>query len=226
MKHFATFIFFTVVLSGIGCSQNHTQVINDIDVKLKTGELTISAVLTDPSFMYLHSVTALREIIKKHAKAEKINIASGNEPGTRITVSGTVTDKNNNPLNNLLVYVYQTSDKGWYSDTGAHILVNMGDIKHARLFGYFKTDHSGRFEFETIKPKGYPKSDLAAHIHIHMWTSDNKPVLGITGELQFEDDPRMTTERKKRSIADGYLIAPNTGTYNKPVYKYAIVSRY
>jgi protocatechuate 3,4-dioxygenase beta subunit len=202
--------------------QGTTDVINKLDLKLKSAKTTVSKVLGNDSLMYLHSLAPFREIIKENAKAEHITIISDSEPGTQITIKGLVTDEKGNPSRNLIVYFYQTSDKGWYSDTAAHILAYEGDFRHARLFGYLKTDNNGVFSFTTIKPKGYPKSDLAAHIHIHFWDAASNPLRG-PGELQFDDDPRMTPERRRESLASGYLISKNSGTEKLPVYEYKIV---
>ncbi len=209
-------------LSAECYAQSSDQVIANLNQQLKQGKLTLSDVLSSDSFMYLHSQTPFRDMIKSNAKESNVTIITPSEPGTRITVKGHVTDKTGTPLKHALVYFYQTSDKGWYSDTAAHILILEGDIRHARLFGYLKTDDKGNFTIETIKPKGYPKSDLAAHIHIHFWDQQGNALNG-PGELQFEDDPRMTADRKKVSLSDGFLIAKNSGTAEKPVYDYKIV---
>ena len=211
---------FPALLSG----QDRAGVIAGIDKALFEKRKTISEVLTDTGLMYLHSLTPFREVIKKNANAQEITIVTPVEPGVKIVVNGTVTDKTGKPLNNLLIYFYHTSDKGWYADTGVHILEREGDHRHARLFGYVKTDPQGKFTIHTIRPNGYPKSDLAAHIHIQVWKEDGTPLLGIPGELQFADDIRMTEARKKKSIEEGFLIADNSGTKAKPVYNYFIVS--
>jgi protocatechuate 3,4-dioxygenase beta subunit len=213
----------TGLLPLIVISQDIGSVIKDIDLQLKNGKTSITKILSSDSLMYLHSLTPFREVIKANARAEKIVIVTDKEPGTRVTIKGSVVDKNGIPQKNLLVYFYQTSDKGWYSDTGAHILMNSGDINHARLFGYLKTGPQGEFSFETIKPKGYPRSDLAAHIHIHFWREDGQTLHG-PGELQFEDDPRMTADRRRRSRQEGFLISKNSGTTQMPVYEYKIIA--
>ncbi len=220
-KNFLIFLF-AGLLPVPGICQDIESVIKNIDLQLKSGKTSITKILSNDSLMYLHSLTPFREVIKANAKAEKIAIVTGKEPGTRVTIKGSAVNKNGVPQKNLSVYFYQTSDKGWYSDTGAHILMNSGDINHARLFGYLKTGPQGEFSFETVKPKGYPRSDLAAHIHIHFWTEDGRPVHG-PGELQFEDDPRMTADRRKRSLGEGFLISKNSGTAQRPVYEYKII---
>ena len=195
--------------------------LSEIDSKLAKGQTSNSAVLSDPNYMFLHSQTAFRQVIKKHAKPGKVTIITDAEPGKKITVKGTIKTSNNKMLNDALVYFYHTSDKGWYSDTAAHILMNEGDMGHARLFGYLKTDSKGQFEFETIRPKGYPNSDLPAHIHIMVW-KDDQVVAGLPNELQFDDDPRLTPDRRSRSLREGNLVEKNSGTADKPVYLYDI----
>ena len=206
----------------IATCQSTLNKINNINLQLQQGKTSITKVLSSDSLMYLHSLTPFREAIKANAKAGKISIVTGTEPGTRITVTGLIVNKNGEPQKNVLVYFYHTSDKGWYADTGVHVLLNSGDMNHARLFGYLKTNEEGEFAFETIKPNGYPKSDLAAHIHIHFWNEDQKTLHG-PAELQFDDDPRMTPARRARSMAKGFLISKNTGSAKKPVYAYTII---
>ena len=188
---------------------------------LDNDQKTISDLLSDTSFMYMHSSTAFREIIKEHAKAEKIKIISDKEPGTKIIVKGVILNLNGKPVANALVYIYQTSSEGWYSDTAPHILQNEGDRKHARLFGYFKTNSQGSFEFETIKPKGYPNSDLPAHIHFEV-NYENKSLIT---ELLFDDDPRLIGDRRTKALQQQFILSANTGTEQKPVYVYNISMR-
>jgi protocatechuate 3,4-dioxygenase beta subunit len=64
----------------------------------------------------------------------------------------------------------------------------------ARLFGYLTTDAQGRFEIETIRPGGYPRSDIAQHIHLEIFPRDGSR--WIT-EILFEDDPRVTQETRR-----------------------------
>ena len=220
-----SFIFsvYCLLTSQIYC-QDTLFLISKIDKELKDQEKTISDVLTDSTLMYLHSLTPFREVIKKNAKAEEITIVTNNEPGVRIIVNGTVTSSSGRPLANILIYFYHTSDKGWYSDTAVHIREYEGDHRHSRLFSYVRTNFNGRFSIKTIRPNGYPKSDFAGHIHIQMWKDDGVYLSGIPGELQFDDDVRMTEERRQKSIAEGFLIAKNEGTREMPVYNYIIKS--
>ena len=220
-----TFTFLAlVVLTLTSFSQDTSAVVSEIDKELNSKRKTVSDILTESTFLYLHPLTSFRETIKKYADAGDITIVTETEPGVRVTVNAAVTDSSGKPLAGILVYFYHTSDKGWYSDTGVHILKFEGDHRHSRLFGYVKTDSNGRFSINTIRPNGYPKSDFAAHIHIQMWNDDGTYLLGIPGELQFDDDVRMTERRRQRSLSEGFLIAKNEGTAEKPIYNYLIKS--
>jgi protocatechuate 3,4-dioxygenase beta subunit len=161
-------------------------------------------------------------MIRKHAKAEALTIVTQDEPGKKILVKGTITDPNGNPQKNKLVYFYQTSDKGWYSDTGAHVLIMEGDRRHARLFGYIKTDEKGNFSFRTIQPQGYPRSSLPAHIHLELTIDDDS---GLGTELLFDDDPRLVGETRATAIRSRFYISKDSGTKDQPVYSYNIQTR-
>lgn len=146
------------------------------------------------------------------------------EPGKKITVKGALKTADGKPIDDALVYLYHTSDKGWYSDTGAHIQTREGDVRHARLFCYVKTDQQGSFEIETIQPRGYPNSDLPAHIHIEV-SKNGGHVPGVPGELLFDDDPRLTPDRRSRSLQEGFLVEKDSGTAGDHIYSYVIQLR-
>jgi protocatechuate 3,4-dioxygenase beta subunit len=212
-------LFFLLSFVTPAISQQTNDLVKMIGIKLAKGETTVSKVLADPSLLFLHSLTPFREVIEQNAKSEIIKLNSDNEPGTRITVKGIVTDKSGNPQADKLVYVYQTSSQGWYSDTAPHILQNEGDRRHARLFGYFKTGPTGKFEFNTVKPNGYPNSTLPAHIHIEIYLSEDETFIS---ELLFDDDTRLVGDIRTRSIKEKFLIVKNSGTDNNPLYYYKI----
>jgi len=203
-------------------AQDNDQKISSLDQQLSSGKISISKILGDPAYMNLHSLTPFRQMIKKYAKAETITIVTPGESGQKILIRGTINTPNGRPVSNALVYVYQTSDKGWYSDTGAHVLMMEGDRRHARLFGYLKTDANGNFSFNTIMPKGYPRSDLPAHIHLELTIDEDS---GLGTELLFEEDPRLVGPIRENAIRDRYYISKNTGTADNPLYVYRITTR-
>ena len=214
-----TAAFLSLVFAITAKSQTTNDTIKDIGNKLSGGETSVSEILSNKSYMQLHSLTPFRQVIKQNATTRKINLVTDAEPGTRITVSGIVMNVSGKPLTDKLIYLYQTSSEGWYSDTAAHINQNEGDRRHARIFGYLRTDTAGKFSFTTVKPKGYPHSDLPAHIHIEIELNKNKSFIS---ELLFEDDPRLTGEIRTRSIKENFLIAKNSNTKDPPLYTYLI----
>lgn len=202
-------------------SQEVHKIIESAANKLSKKKATISDVLTDSTYMHLHSLLSFRNLIKQYARHGKMTIAGRDEIGTKIMIKGIVMNLRGEAEAGKLIYIYQTSDKGWYADSAVHILANEGDRKHARLFGYLKTDSKGLFEFETIKPRGYPNSVLPGHIHLEV-ALDNENLL-IT-ELQFDDDPRLTGTVRSRSIREHFSIAKNEGTEKNPLYNFIIVT--
>ena len=94
--------------------------------------------------------------------------------------------------------------RGWYAADVPHVLMNEGDMRHARLFGYIKTDKDGKFELHTIKPSGYPQSDLPAHIHVHV---DTDGYQSFITEFLFDDDERLVGKIRENSIRNNFMIS-------------------
>jgi protocatechuate 3,4-dioxygenase beta subunit len=122
----------------------------------------------------------------------------------KIKIVATVKDKDGKPVSNATVYLYQTDYRGWYAADAPHVLMNEGDFRHARLFGYVKTDKQGKIELHTVKPAGYPQSDLPAHIHVHVTAAGYRD---FGTEFLFQDDERLKGEILNRAIIDGGMIA-------------------
>lgn len=162
-----------------------------------------SRILVDPEFAALHAHTEFRDLIAKHATTAPLTICGPEEPGVRLDVELELLNQSGTPIGDALVYVYHTSAKGWYSDKGAHIRANSGDIKHARLFGYVRTDQTGKALIHTIRPSGYPRSDLPAHIHLGVTVAGKGVPIG---EIRFSDDPRLTPDARTRSEREGDVI--------------------
>lgn len=168
---------------------------------------TATEILTDGTFMPVHAWPRFRALIRDHAPTGTITLAPTSEPGDALHIRGTIRDTSGQPLKNALIYVYQTSAKGWYSDKAAHISGNSGDTRHARLFGYLRADTQGKYEVHTIRPAGYPATDLPAHVHMEIHSASDPPRSHVT-EIRFEDDPRMTPAWRERSQREGFLMVP------------------
>lgn len=200
-------IFLACVLAG--CLQHpkaqtgNDKLLLEAENKLKTGTADVSAILTDNEYLSIHPLTAFRELIRKHSKPAVLRIAPENERGKKISVTGIVTGSDGSPVSGALVYLYQTDAKGWYSADAPHVGGNSGDMNHARLFGYVQTDASGKFELHTIKPSGYPQSDLPAHIHVHVWAEGYR---NFVNEFLFDDDERLTGSIREQAVRNRFLI--------------------
>jgi protocatechuate 3,4-dioxygenase beta subunit len=179
--------------------------IDEAEAALRSGKST-TAILTDPSFLPAHEWPRFRKLINELALSSHATIVTPTEPGTRMVVAGRVLDRAGQPVRGALIYVYQTSAKGWYSDRAAHFDAREGDRRHARLFGYMRTDADGRYELHTIRPAGYPDADLPAHIHVEI-ESPARPAGALVTEIQFDDDRRLTAEWRRRSRQEGFQIA-------------------
>ncbi|MBC7875142.1 MAG: hypothetical protein H7Y01_14155 [Ferruginibacter sp.] len=178
--------------------------LNEVISRFQNKTISVSTTLTDKKYSSLHPATPFRELIKVNATADILKITTPAEPGKKIRVLGIVQDKNGKPVAGALVYLYQTDYRGWYAADAPHVLQYEGDIRHARLFGYVKTDANGKFELHTIKPSGYPRSDLPAHIHVHVVTKDYKP---YGTEFLFDDDERLIGKVREQSIRNQFLIS-------------------
>jgi len=190
--------------SSLFAQQNKDALIKEAEEKLKNNKASISQILTDKKYDAVHPETSFRDIIEKYCKAETISIATDTIPGRKIKVIGTVKDNNGKPVVGALVYLYHTDSRGWYAANSPHVSMAEGDMRHARLFGYVKTDKEGKFELHTIKPAGYPKSDLPAHIHVHVSANDYQSVVT---EFLFDDDERLVGKIRENSIGNDFMIS-------------------
>jgi len=203
MKQF--FLATFVCISRIAFAQTDSSaLLREIEAKLQNNSGAASSILTDKKYISLHPLTSFRELIRKHASADVLRISPDNEPGKKIKVMAVVKNKDGQAIPNATVYLYQTDSRGWYAADAPHILMNQGDYAHARLFGYVKTDKDGRLELHTVKPSGYPQSDLPAHIHVHVTAVGYQP---FVTEFLFRDDERLKGEILNQAVVSGGIIA-------------------
>lgn len=202
------FLFSTVLLFACmqqSCAQaDNISLFNEVKNKLDDKSATVSQILSDKKYLSLHPETTFRELIEEHCSSGELTITTPDEPGKKIKVQCTVKDQDGKPVPGVLVYLYQTDSKGWYAGDAPHVGGNEGDIRHARLFGYVKTDRDGKFELHTVKPSGYPRSDLPAHIHIH-FSAEGYQSYGT--EFLFDDDERLVGNIREQSIRNEFLIS-------------------
>ena len=94
------------------------------------------------------------------------------------------------------LYVYQTNHEGYYG------VKPESDNRNPRLKLFLRTDASGAWSFDTIKPGSYPASRVPAHIHFEVVAP------GYTAkifEIVFDGDPFVTPEMRRQP---GFSVRP------------------
>lgn len=124
--------------------------------------------------------------------ASVARIAPANEPGEALRLSGTIRDQAGNPQAGVVLYAYHTDRGGRYPPSADR------QLRHGRLRGWVRSDAQGRYELHTIRPGGYPGSDIPQHIHLQV-VEPGRCTYYIDDVL-FADDPRLTPERRQREI--------------------------
>ena len=121
-----------------------------------------------------------------------VEIATAQEPGTRIQISGTILDSYGKPVPRVKMFLYHTDATGYYSRP-------VNDPRQARLRGTLWTNALGQYSFHTIKPAHYGDitSPPAMHIHVHLQPPD-MPDHWVES-FYFKDDPRLRMDDDKRN---------------------------
>ena len=123
-----------------------------------------------------------------------MNIAGANEPGERMTISGTVFKADGKtPYPDLLLYAYHTDVRGYYPKDGNETGVQKW---HGRLHGWCKTDAAGSYTIHTIRPARYPDNSMPAHIHMAVRRPENNQTFYIT-DCVFSDDSLVNANYMK-----------------------------
>lgn len=132
--------------------------------------------------------------------SSKARIAPASEPGEPMRLAGTVRDDEGRVASEVIVYAYHTNANGIYPTDGSQR--GQAGFRHGRLRGWAMTDASGRYQFDTIRPAGYPNTDLPAHVHMHV-LEPGRCTYYIDDTL-FDDDPRLTADmRRKLTLGRG-----------------------
>ena len=123
-------------------------------------------------------------------------LAKNSEAGTRIVISGRVTNLDcTEVIPNAIIDVWHADDSGAY------------DNFDYNLRGYTKTNAQGYYVFETIKPGKYLNGAQYRPSHIHFKvTAPNKPVL--TTQLYFQGDTSIPSDAAA-SLTSGNYDASN-----------------
>lgn len=120
----------------------------------------------------------------------RATIGHNNEPGQPMVVTGLVVDSRGRPRQGVVVYAYQTNGSGIYPTSAR--TSGQASHRHGLLRAWTMTDASGRYTFDTVRPAGYPNTDLPAHIHMHVLEHGCSTY--YIDDILFKDDPRLTRE--------------------------------
>jgi protocatechuate 3,4-dioxygenase beta subunit len=109
-----------------------------------------------------------------------ILLAPVDEPGQRLIINVTVTDKQTgDPIPTAEVYLYQANTNGEYHPSDPQ------DESTARLSGIITSDKNGKFKINTVLPGEYEEPGNR-HIHIHYARAKDYEQTG--GVILFEDN--------------------------------------
>jgi protocatechuate 3,4-dioxygenase beta subunit len=113
-------------------------------------------------------------------------IAPAGVPGEPMLVTGRVLDAAGKPRPGVVVYAYQTDAGGLYPNRDAR---RRAATRHGTLRGWARSDAAGRYAFDTIRPAGYPGTDIPQHIHMHV--IEPGCATYYIDDIVFRDDPRL-----------------------------------
>ena len=121
-------------------------------------------------------------------------IAPLEEPGEPLRIVGVVRDLDGNLAPGTIVYAYQTNASGRYPPNDK--FPGMAAYRHGLLRGWARADAQGRYQFDTVRPGGYPDSDLPQHVHMHVIEPGRCSY--YIDVVVFTDDPRLTPDARAR----------------------------
>ncbi|MBL8517926.1 MAG: hypothetical protein JNM76_13270 [Betaproteobacteria bacterium] len=124
--------------------------------------------------------------------ASQGRIAPQGAPGDAMRVDGVVRDAMGKPVAGIIVYAYQTDHTGIYprpTDSAGR-----ESARHGTYRGFVVTDAEGRYRFDTIRPAGYPGTEIPEHIHMHVLEPGRCTT--YLDDIVFEDDPRLTPRQR------------------------------
>jgi protocatechuate 3,4-dioxygenase beta subunit len=186
MKTIATIVFATLILSRCGQLNNKSSSTKaNTDSALLSRKIIISDGCDGCDLMY--------EGMPSPGKLNwTTSVANASEPGERMEISGAIYKADGTPAPGIVLYVYHTDAKGYYSPGKDQ----KDGKRHGHLRGWMITNNKGEYKFTTIRPAPYPKADIPAHIH-PIIKEPNKIEYYID-EFLFADDPKLTTQEKSK----------------------------
>lgn len=114
-----------------------------------------------------------------------------NNSSPQIHLSGRVLDQQGNPVQGVILYIWQTDREGVYARPSD---AKGWGRRHGKHRGWVKTDAGGNYKFMTFRPAGYP--DRKDPEHIHLVVKEKGKIPYYVEDFLFADDPRLTPSRR------------------------------
>lgn len=124
----------------------------------------------------------------------RVRIGSADEPGEPMVIEGTVRRADGAPAAGIIVYAYQTDAGGVYPRDPR---LRGAAARHGRLRAWAKTDATGRYVFDTIRPAGYPGTRIPSHVHMHV--IEPRRCTYYIDDILFTDDERLTPQERAQA---------------------------
>lgn len=143
-------------------------------------------------------------------RASDARLAPAGEPGEPMILEGVVRGADGAPAPGIVVYGYQTDAQGVYPP--APDVADRHARRHGRLRGWAESDAEGRFRFLTVRPAGYPGTDIPQHVHLHVIEPGRCTY--YIDDVTFDDDPRLTASQRRRLQGrggDGIVVPRRDG---------------
>jgi len=138
------------------------------------------------------------EAIHEHAFDDltpRVVIPPAGEAGDRLVLTGRVLKPDGRtPAAGVLVYFHHTNAKGVYPTRGDE---QGWARRHGYLRGWIRTDASGEYRVETIRPAAYPGRSDPAHIHVTVKEPERREYW--IDEIVFTDDPLVDARYRARA---------------------------
>lgn len=120
-------------------------------------------------------------------------IAPVGEPGEPMRIEGTVRDASGRAVAGVIVYAYQTDARGLYP--------RREGTRHGALRAWARSDASGRFRFDSIRPASYPGTTILQHVHVHV--IEPGCCTYYVDDVLFDDDPHLDSAERARQPGRG-----------------------
>ena len=117
-------------------------------------------------------------------------VAPAGEPGQPLSVSGIVVGADDKPIPGASLYVFPDRSRG--------LLRRQAGKRQPQpaAEALLRSDASGAWSFETIRPGSYPSSRVPGHIHFEVAAPGRAPLIF---EIVFEGDPFITDEMRRNA---------------------------